>query len=110
MTAPQVIGPTRCLSEQLEQASPDVMRQMLTTFINVLVSAEADAVCGTEYGVRSEARNPSHNGYCHRDFDARTGTLDVAIPKLRKGSYFPDWLLERRRRAEAALTAVVVTC
>jgi transposase-like protein len=50
------------------------------------------------------------NGYRHRDFDTRAGTLDVAIPKLRSGSYFPDWLLERRRRAEAALTSVVATC
>jgi putative transposase len=40
----------------------------------------------------------------------RAGTLDVAIPRLRCGSYFPDWLLERRRRAEAALTSVVATC
>ena len=40
------------------------------------------------------------NGYRHREFDTRAGTLDVAIPKLREGSYFPDWLLERRRRAE----------
>jgi transposase-like protein len=46
----------------------------------------------------------------HRDFDTRAGTLDVAIPRLRSGSYFPDWLLERRRRAEAALTSVVATC
>ena len=50
------------------------------------------------------------NGYRHRDFDTRAGTLDVAIPKLRSGSYFPDWLLERRRRAEATLTSVVATC
>lgn len=86
------------------------MRSMLTTFINALMSAEADAVCGAEYGVRSEARNNSRNGYRHGDFDTRTGTLDVAIPKLRQGSYFPEWLLERRRRAEAALTTVVATC
>jgi putative transposase len=50
------------------------------------------------------------NGYRHRDFGTRAGTLDVAIPKLRQGSYFPDWLLEWRRRAEAALTSVVATC
>jgi transposase-like protein len=50
------------------------------------------------------------NGYRHRDLDTRVGTLDVAIPKLRTGSYFPEWLLERRRRAEAALTSVVATC
>jgi len=50
------------------------------------------------------------NGYRHRDFDTRAGTLDVAIPKLRTGSYIPEWLLERRKRAERALTSVVATC
>jgi transposase-like protein len=110
MTAPHSIDPARFLSEQLEQASPDLMRSMLTTFINALMSAEADAVCGAEYGRTSEARTNSRNGYRHREFDTRAGTLDVAIPKLRSGSYFPDWLLERRRRAEAALTSVVATC
>jgi transposase-like protein len=50
------------------------------------------------------------NGYRHRDFDTRSGTLDLSIPKVRQGTYFPDWLLERRRRAEAALTSVVATC
>jgi transposase-like protein len=69
-----------------------------------------------EYEVNNHAapicgfRKNSRNGYRHRDFDTRTGTLDVALPKLRSGSYFPDWLLERRRRAEAALTTVVATC
>ncbi len=110
MTAPHFIDPARFLSEQLEQASPDLMRQMLTTFINALMSAEAEAVCGAEYGQISTDRVNSRNGYRHRDFDTRTGTLDVAIPKLRTGTYFPDWLLERRRRAEAALTSVVATC
>jgi len=57
------------------------------------------------------ARNgPTPDGYRTRDFDTRTGTMEVAIPKLREGSYFPDWLLERRRRAERALTTVVATC
>ena len=83
---------------------------MLTAFINALMSAEADAVCGAPYGVPGPERVNVRNGYRHRDFDTRTGTLDVAIPKLRSGSYFPDWLLERRRRAEATLTSVVATC
>src|SRR4029453_12499121 len=110
MTAPSSIDPANFLSEQLAQASPDLLRQMLTTFVNTLMSAEADAVCGAEYGARSSERTNTRNGYRHRDFDTRTGTIDVAIPKLRSGSYFPDWLLERRRRAEAALTSVVATC
>jgi putative transposase len=87
-----------------------LLRSMLTTFINTLMSAEADAVCGADYGTRSAERTNVRNGYRHRDFDTRAGTLDVAIPKLRSGSYFPDWLLERRRRAERALTTVVATC
>jgi putative transposase len=83
---------------------------MLSTFIDALMSAEADAVCGAGWGERSEARINTRNGYRRREFDTRAGTLDVAIPKLRSGSYFPDWLLERRRRAERALTTVVATC
>src|SRR5215211_6710648 len=110
MTAPSSIDPARFLDEQLAQASPDLLRQMLTTFINTLMSAEADAVCGAEYGQRSSDRTNVRNGYRTRDFDTRAGTLDVAIPKLRHGSYFPEWLLERRTRAEKALTSVVATC
>src|SRR5919199_6500273 len=97
MTATSSIDPARFLSEQLAQASPDLLRQMLTTFINALMSAEADAVCGAEYGTRSAERTNVRNGYRAREFDTRAGTLEVAIPKLRSGSYFPDWLLERRR-------------
>jgi transposase-like protein len=51
------------------------------------------------YGERSEQRGNSRHGYRHCDFDTRGGTVGVAIPKLRSGSYFPDWLLERRKRA-----------
>jgi putative transposase len=111
VTAPSSIDPARFLhDDQLEAASPDLLRQMLATFINALMSAEADAMCGAPYGAPSPDRVNVRNGYRHRDFDTRAGTLDVAIPKLRSGSYFPDWLLERRRRAEAALTSVVATC
>jgi putative transposase len=74
------------------------------------MSAEADALCGAGYGERSEQRSNRRNGYRHRDFDTRAGTIDVAIPKLRSGSSFPDWLLARRKRAERALTSVVATC
>jgi transposase-like protein len=97
------------LSEQLDQASPDLLRQMISTFVQALMSADADAVCGAEYGVRSAERTNSRNGYRRREWDTRAGTMELAIPKLRSGSYFPDWLLERRRRAEAALISVVAT-
>src|SRR4051794_5185177 len=110
MTVRSSIDPARLLEEQLGQASPDLLRELLGTFINTLLSAEADAVCGAEYGTVSPERVNRRNGYRHRDFDTRAGTIDVAIPKLRQGSYFPEWLLERRKRAERALTSVVATC
>lgn len=78
-------------------------------FIYTLMGAEADAVCGAGYGQRSAECTNQRNGYRHRQFDTRAGTLDLAIPKLRQGSYFLDWLLERRKRAERALTTVVAT-
>jgi putative transposase len=110
MTAPHMIDPARMLGQALSDASPDLMRHLLGTVINSLLSADADAVCGAEYGVPSPDRVNSRNGYRHRELDTRVGTIDVAIPKLRQGSYFPEWLLERRKRAEAALISVVATC
>jgi putative transposase len=50
------------------------------------------------------------NGYRAREFDTRAGTLELQIPKLRQGTSFLEWLLERRKRAERALTSVVATC
>ncbi len=110
MTAVPSIDPAQFLNEQLSQASPDLMRDLLTTFVNALLSAQADAVCGADYGERTPERVNSRNGYRHRDLDTRVGTLDVAVPKLRTGSLYPEWLLERRKRAERALTSVVATC
>ena len=110
MTAPHILNPAALLEKGLSDASPDLMRHLLSTVINALLSAEADAVCGAEWGQPSAERVNSRNGYRHRDLDTRAGTLDLAIPKLRTGSYFPDWLLERRKRAESALISVVATC
>jgi transposase-like protein len=109
MAAVPSIDVSGWLHEQLAQASPDLLRAMVTTFAEALMGAEADAVCGAPFGVRSEERTNTRNGYRAREWDTRTGTVNLAIPKLRQGSYFPDWLLERRRRAEAALVTVVAT-
>ncbi len=110
MTAPHILNPAGVLDQALSDASPDLMRDLLSTVINALLSAEADAVCGAEWGRPSADRVNRRNGYRHRELDTRAGTIDVAIPKLRTGSYFPEWLLERRKRAEAALISVVATC
>ena len=98
------------LETHLQRADPDLLRSMLASFAQALMSAEADAVCGADYGARTADRVNRRNGYRPREWDTRAGTVELAIPKLREGSYFPDWLLERRKRAERALTSVVATC
>ncbi|MGD8215756.1 IS256 family transposase [Aestuariimicrobium sp. Y1814] len=110
MTAPHIVDPARVLGELLTEASPDMMRSLLQTMLNALLSADADAVVGADYGQPTPGRAAQRNGYRHRALDTRTGTIDLAIPKLRTGSYFPDWLLERRKRAETALITVVADC
>jgi putative transposase len=110
MTNTHPIDVEKLLEDQLAAASPDLLRGLLSLFIQALMSAEADAVCGAGYGERSAQRTNRRNGYRPRDFDTRAGTIEMAIPKLRQGSYFPDWLLQRRKRAERALTSVVATC
>jgi putative transposase len=110
MTAVPSIDPALPWAEQIDRAEPDLLRALLKTFVEALMGAEADAICGAGYRVRSDERVNVRNGYRAREWDTRAGTMELAIPKLRAGSYFPDWLLERRKRAERALTTVVATC
>jgi len=95
------------LRKQLEEASPDLLRAMVKEFAEALMSADADAVCGAGYGERTPERVNRRNGYRERDWDTRVGSIELAVPKLREGSYFPDWLLQPRRRAEQAFVSVI---
>jgi putative transposase len=97
------------LGKQLEAASPDLLREMVRTFAEALMGADADNVCNAAYGERSDERVNSRNGYRDRPWDTRVGSIELRVPKLRTGSYFPDWLLGRRTRAEQALISVVAT-
>ena len=97
------------LEETLASASPDLLREMIKGFAQRLMDAEVEQVCGAGYGEVSPERVNSRNGYRRREWDTRAGTIELAIPKLRAGSYYPEWLLERRRRAERALASVVAT-
>src|SRR5262245_45522730 len=94
------------LRKQLEQASPDLLRAMVQDFAEALMGAEADALCGAPYGMRSPERVNRRNGYREREWDTRVGSIELAVPKLREGSYFPEWLLQRRR-AEQAFVSVI---
>ena len=104
------VGSLSWLRKQIEDADTDLLREMVKAVAEVFMSAEASAVCGAPYRQPSTDRVNQRNGYRGRRWDTRVGTIDLAIPKLRKGSYFPDWLLEPRRRAERALMQVVTEC
>jgi transposase-like protein len=106
VTQPSIPLPI-ALRKSLEQASPDLLRELLRMFLEKLMSNEADSLCGAEYGERAEERVNSRNGYRIRPLETRVGEMALRIPRLRKGSYFPEWLLEPRRRSERALLSVV---
>jgi len=99
------------LLARLEQATsstePDVLRAALAWAIEELMEADVTERLGAGPHERTPERLGQRNGHRPRLFDSRVGALDLAIPKLRSGSYFPDWLLEPRRRAERALVAVI---
>lgn len=105
--AKRTMDPMEWLRKRLEQDGSDLVREMLGSFVQQLMDAEADARCGAPHGARSPERVNRRNGYRERPWDTRLGTISLAVPKLREGSYFPDWLLEPRRRAERALVDVV---
>jgi len=94
------------LGNLLEGGHGDVLREMLSTVLHTVMSAEAEAACGAEYGQRSNGRTNHRNGYRIRPFETRVGSMDLKVPKLRKGSYFPSFL-EPRRRWEKAFVNVV---
>ena len=95
------------LRKQLEADDNDLLREMVRSFAEELMSAEADVVCGAGYGEVSAGRVNRRNGYRARRWDTRVGSIDLKIPKLRAGSYFPDWLLDARTRSERAFIQVV---
>jgi transposase-like protein len=85
----------------------DVLRESVAWLVGELMEAEVGGLTGAELGERApDRRQTQRNGYRQRRWDTRVGKLELAIPKLRTGSYFPSFL-ELRRRAEQALVAVV---
>ena len=94
--------------ETLASASPDVLREMIREFAQRMMDADVEVRCNAGYGEVTPDRVNSRNGYRRREWDTRAGTVELAIPKLRHGSYFPSFL-EHRRRAERALASVVAT-
>jgi putative transposase len=95
------------IRKMAEEAGGDLLRELLQMTVQQLMGAEVDAACGAPYGAPHPERVNQRNGYRSRRWDTRVGSIDLQIPKLRQGSYYPGWLLEPRTRSEKALTAVV---
>ena len=89
-----------------KSADADFLREMIGFAAQRLMALEVGGLTGAGYGEKSDERLAQRNGYRERDWETRAGTVELRIPKLRKGSYFPGFL-EPRRIAEKALTAVV---
>jgi len=99
VTVPATIDAGAWLSKYLEgtDGDHDLARAMLAAFAEALMSAQASMQCGAAYGERTEERENSRNGYRMRPWDTRVGSVDLAAPKLRKGVYSPEFLLQPRR-------------
>jgi putative transposase len=89
-----------------KDADADLVRDMLALAAERIMEAEVEAAAGAAKGARTPLRETRRNGYRERDWDTRAGRIQLAIPRLRKGSYFPSFL-EPRRTAEKASVAAV---
>ncbi len=109
MNVPTTIDAAAWLGKYLEGADgdQDLARTMIAAFAEALMSAQASMQCNAAYGERTDERENSRNGYRVRPWDTRVGSVDLSVPKLRRGVYSPEFLLQPRRRAEKALVAVV---
>lgn len=95
------------LAELVEKgADTDLLRQMIQYVAQQMMEMDAESLCAAAYGERTPDRINSRNGYRERVWDTRSGSIDLKIPKLRKGTYLPGFL-EPRRTAEKALAAVI---
>jgi putative transposase len=99
------------LLEQVGKAAAsgdvDFLRRAVKTMAEALMELEVAAKLGADPHERTPARTGYRNGHRSRAWDTRAGSIELDIPKVRRGSYFPDWLLEPRRRAERALFSVI---
>jgi len=94
------------LGNALESEHGDVLRGMLAEALHVVMEAEVAGLCNATYGERTAARTNQRNGYRSRPFETRMGSVELQVPKVRSGSYFPSFL-EPRRRWEQAFVNVV---
>jgi putative transposase len=108
MADPQNLSADALVRKVLSEEHADLIREAVAFLCHQIMEVEVSAQIGAGYGERApEARATHRNGYRERRWDTRAGTLDLFIPKLRQGSYFPSFL-EPRTRSERALVSVVM--
>jgi transposase-like protein len=100
MTVGELVG------KILGEGNPDFLKGALVALLNQVMAVEIGQLVGAEPHERADGRTNQRNGYRERRFDTRVGTVDLAIPKLRKGAYFPSFLEPRRRSEEALLNVI----
>lgn len=100
MTVGELVG------KILGEGNPDFLKQSLMALVDQIMAVEVEHLVGASKHKRTDARTNQRNGTRERRWDTRVGTIDVAIPKLRKGSYYPSFL-EPRRRAEQAFVSII---
>ena len=108
MTKPKVSA-LALLSKTLEGTQGDFLKPMLLTMVQAVMGAEADAVCGAEYGERSDERTHQRKGYRSRTLSTRMGDLDLQIPKLRTGTTFSSFLEARGAGSRPLSTSSATT-
>ncbi|RYF20326.1 MAG: hypothetical protein EOO77_08255 [Oxalobacteraceae bacterium] len=108
--AKTVLTQQSAIGKFMEEHGGDALRTLLQDAVQKLMSAEADSLCKAEFASRDVERVNRRNGYRERPWDTRMGSVELQVPKLRAGSYYPEWLLEPRRRAERALQQVISEC
>jgi putative transposase len=106
MTASQSIDLLSALRKVGMDQDVDFLREGVRVLSQALMEAEVSAQLGAERHERTPERSGQRNGYRERQWDTRVGTIDLKVPRVRDGRYFPS-LLEPRKRAERALAAVV---
>jgi putative transposase len=97
----------RFLNDRLTATSPELMVPLLEVFITEIMGTEADGACEAQFGAHADGRANNRNGYRRRSLRTSYGNVALKIPKLRRGSYYPTWLLQQRDNAEERLTAAV---
>lgn len=106
MTPETTVSPMTTLSEVLQNGNKDALLALLAHALRDFMEAEASQLCGAPLGARSAERQNQRNGYRERPFETRLGSLELAVPKLRQGSYFPSFLTPRRRWEQAFVNVV----